>query len=208
MPQHTLSPQSGASLLEMLVATALGLVVLVGASPLLLHMLQEQASAQQRLEQAEALRFASQIISQHVRDARAISSASHHSLLEVVTPSSTGGNWQGFACIQTANNDRVQLIYTFSSASLSCRNATTNSPQQVLIDKLWPLQFEYGCATAPDARGVTRISHTASAATACLYGVASVTTSAFAPSTQSGAPSSAISWITVNRAALWQSSTP
>jgi Tfp pilus assembly protein PilW len=41
MPNHPLSPQHGGSLVEMLVATGLGLLVLAGASPLLLQMLQQ-----------------------------------------------------------------------------------------------------------------------------------------------------------------------
>jgi type II secretory pathway pseudopilin PulG len=203
MPQHPLSSQNGASLVEMLVATALGLVILVGASPLLLQMLQQQAAAQQRLEQAEALRFASQVISQHIRDAKAISPASDSTLLEVLMPSSTGANWQSFACMQTADDDRLQLIYNPSNATLSCRNATTHSPQQVLIDKLWPIQFEYGCLQAAGTSTATRVTHTTNRATDCPNGVASVTVSVLAPSTQSGSPSPAIRWTTVNRAAMW-----
>jgi len=203
MPQRPLNSQSGASLVEMLVATALGLVVLAGASPLLLQMLQQQAAAQQRLEQAEALRFASQVISQHVRDAKAISSTSESTVLEVLMPSSTGANWQSFACMQTAENDRLQLIYTPSNSTLSCKNATTHSPQQVLIDKLWPLQFEYGCLQATGTSTATRVTHTANRATDCPHGVASVTVSVTTPSTPSGSPSPTIRWTTVNRAAMW-----
>lgn len=203
MPQHPLSSQNGTSLVEMLVATALGLVVLAGASPLLLQMLQQQAAAQQRLEQAEALRFASQVISQHVRDATAISSTSQSTLLEVLTHRSPGANWHSFACMQTADDDRLQLIYNPSNATLSCRNATTNSPQQVLIDKLWPLQFEYGCLQAAGTSTATRVTHTTNRATDCPNGIASVTVSVLAPSTQSGSPSPAIRWTTVNRAATW-----
>lgn len=203
MPQHPLSSQNGASLVEMLVAMALGLVVLAGASPLLLQTLRQQAAAQQRLEQAEALRFASQVISQHIRDANAISPASDSTLLEVLMPSSTGANWQNFACMQTADNDRLQIIYTPSNSTLSCKNATTHSPQQVLIDKLWPLQFEYGCLQAAGTSTATRVTHTANKATECPNGVASVSVSVSAHSTQSGSPGPAIRWTTVNRAAMW-----
>jgi type II secretory pathway pseudopilin PulG len=209
MSDGKLSAQRGTSLVEMLVATALGLVVLAGASPLFLQMLQQQTSAQQRLEQAEALRFASQIISQHVRDASRIMPNSHSTLLEVQTPGAIGVSWVSLACIQSADNDRLQLIYTPSAGSLSCKNATTNSPQQVLIDKLWPLQFEYGCAPADGTSATRGVMQHVSNAVDCPNRVVSVTVTALAPSTQSSSPNSpTVRWTTVNRVAIWEPHTP
>jgi Tfp pilus assembly protein PilW len=207
MPNHPLSLQHGGSLVEMLVATALGLMVLAGASPLLLQMLQQQAVAQQRLEQAEAVRFASQVISQHVRDASRIMPSSHSTLLEVLMPPATSSGWVSFGCIQTADSERLQIIYTSSTTSLSCKNATTNSPQQVLIDKLWPLQFEYQCSAPQGSSQVSRVSHTAATASACTHGVAAVVTTLQAPSANPGAVPH-IRWTTVVRQAYWAHATP
>jgi Tfp pilus assembly protein PilW len=191
----------------MLVATALGLLVLAGASPLLLQMLQQQAAAQQRLEQAEAVRFASQVISQHVRDASRIMPSSHSTLLEVLMPPATSSGWVSFGCIQTADSERLHIIYTSSSTSLSCKNATTNSPQQMLIDKLWPLQFEYQCLAPQGSSQASRVSHNAAKADECTNGVAAVVTTLQAPSANSGvAPQ--VRWTTVVRQAFWAHTSP
>jgi len=207
MPAHFLNPQQGGSLVEMLVATALGLMVLAGASPLLLQMLQQQDAAQQRLEQAEAVRFASQVISQHVRDAISIMPSSHSTLLEVLMPPATTSNWVSFGCIQTADSERLQIIYTSSATSLSCKNASTNSPQQVLIDKLWPLQFEYQCLAPQGSSQASLASHTAATAAECTHGVAAVVTTLQAPSASSGAAPH-IRWTTVVRRAYWKHTSP
>lgn len=207
MPNHPLSPQHGGSLVEMLVATALGLVVLAGASPLLLQMLQQQASAQQRLQQAEALRFASQVISQHVRDASRVMPNSHSTLLEVSMPPATASNWVSFGCIQTSDDDVLQIIYNNSASSLSCKNATTNSPQQVLIDQLWPLQFAYQCLAPSGSNTASRVSHTAATAAACTHGVAAVVTMLQAPAASAvGTPH--IRWTTAVRQAYWSHHSP
>jgi len=207
MPLQPLSSQHGGSLVEMLVATALGLLVLAGASPLLLQMLQQQAAAQQRLEQAEALRFASQVISQHVRDAISIMPSSHGTLLEVLMPPATSSGWVSFGCIQTADSERLQIIYSTTASTLSCRNATTNSPQQVLIDKLWPLQFEYQCLAPQGSSQASLASHTAATAAECKHGVAAVVTTLQAPSASSGAAPH-IRWTTVVRQAYWAHTPP
>lgn len=210
MSSHPLSTQSGASLIEMLVATALGLVVLSGASALLLHLLQQQAAAQHRLEQAEALRFASQVVGQHVRDAQRIGAASHRTLLELHMPATAGPDWQTFACMQTAENDRLQLLYTPGSGSLSCKNATTSSPSQVLIDRLGSLHFEYGCLSAAQAAAGTTaptvISHTATTAAACSHGVISVIV--HLTPFDAAASSPPMRWTLVNRATFWNHHTP
>jgi Tfp pilus assembly protein PilW len=207
MPHHPLNPQLGGSLIEMLVATALGLVVLAGASPLLLQMLQQQAAAQQRLEQAEALRFASQVISQHVRDASRIMPTSDNNMLEVLMPSSTEPKWVSFGCIQSSGNDSLQIIYSPAASSLSCRNASTNSPHQVIIDKLWPLQFEYQCFTPPGSNQASLVSYTATTAVACTHGVAAVVTSLQVPSANPS-PTPHIRWTTVVRQAYWAHTKP
>jgi len=207
MPNHPLSPQHGGSLVEMLVATALGLLVLAGASPLLLQMLQQQATAQQRLEQAEAVRFASQIISQHARDASRIMPNSHSTLLEVLMPPTTGANWISFGCFQSGDGNRLQLIYSPTATTLNCRNASTNAPQQVLINALWPLQFEYQCLAPQGSSQSSTVSHTAATADACTHGVAAVVTTLQAPSANSGAAPH-IRWTTVVRQAYWAHTTP
>lgn len=203
MPAHALSKESGASLVEMLVATALGLMVLAGAGPMLLQLLQQQSAAQHRLEQAEALRFASQVIGHHVRDASRIMPSSHSSLLEVTVPGAPGSPWLSLTCFQTADQHRVQLMYSAATQSLSCRNATTNSPQQILIDKLWPLQFQYGCLSAPGTVTDSRITHSADSAAACAHGVASVVVTASAPTTALVPAQTTATWTVVNRLTFW-----
>ena len=208
MPQHALSTQNGSSLVEMLVATALGLVVLTGASPLLLHMLQQQTAAQERLEQAEALRFSSQIISQHVRGAREIMPTSNGSVLEVLMPPAAQPNWISFGCIQNSANDRLQLIYSPTTQSLSCKNASTNASQQVLIDKLWPLRFEYQCLVEKDSTHSSLASDTAATAAECRQGVAAVITTLQAPEPLTAGPTAQIRWTTVVRQAYWAHNSP
>ena len=207
MPLHPLSPQHGGSLVEMLVATALGLLVLAGASPLLLQMLQQQAAAQQRLEQAEAVRFASQVISQHVRDASRIMPSSHSTLLEALMPPATGANWFSFGCFQSGEGNQLQLIYSPAATTLSCRNASTNAPQQVLIDALWPLQFEYQCLAPQGSSQTSLASHSAASAAECTHGVAAVVTTLQAPSAHSGAAPH-IRWTTVVRQPYWAQAAP
>lgn len=203
MQAHTLKKDSGTSLIEMLVATALGLIVLAGGGSILLQLLQQQNAAQHRLEQAEALRFASQIIGHHVRDASRIMPSSHSSLLEVTVPGAPGSPWVSLACFQTADQHRVQLMYAADSQSLSCKNATTNSPQQILIDKLWPLQFQYGCLAAPGTVTDSRITHTVDSAAACTDGVASVAVTASAPANALGSAQPTATWTVVNRVTFW-----
>jgi hypothetical protein len=171
---------------------------------LLLQMLQQQAVAQQRLEQAEAVRFASQVISQHVRDASSITDKSDGTLLEVMMPSATSSDWMSFGCVQSGEGSRLQIIYSTTASTLSCRNASTNSPQQVLIDKLWPLQFEYQCF---DSSQNSLDSDTAATAKLCGTDVAAVITTLQAPSASSGAAPH-IRWTTVVRRAYWKHTSP
>ena len=208
MSHSPLNPQHGGSLIEMLVASALGLMVLAGASPLMLQMLQQQTTAQQRLEQAEAMRFASQIISQHVRSATQIMPNSNGSVLEVLMPPATEPNWVNFGCIQSSANDRLQIIYSATARSLSCRNASTHSSSQVLIDKLGPLRFEYPCIAAQGSGHASLASHTAATAAACNHGVVAVITTLQAPHTDNSGAAFDIRWTTVVRPAYWAHATP
>lgn len=208
MSRSALNPQHGGSLIEMLVASALGLMVLGGASPLMLQMLQQQTTAQQRLEQAEAVRFASQMISQHVRSATQIMPQSNSSVLEVLMPPTTESNWVNFGCIQSSANDRLQIIYSPTARSLSCKNASTNSSPQVLIDKLGPLRFDYQCIASQGSGHGSLASHTAATAAACNQGVVAVLTTLQVPHTNNLEVVSDIRWTTVARQVYWAHSTP
>ena len=199
--------QDGYSLVELLVTTALGLLLLAGSTPLFLNMLTQQRQAQQRLEEIEAVRFASQIITQHVRDARTIRGNSHATLIDFEMPGSPPEKWISYACVRSGEGQRIQLEFDTSTAALRCRNPTTAGTFQTLIDRVWTIEFSYSCPRQHLAKGTTPPQPNALAANICSQcpqGIEAVTTTLTSP-TQAGTPPRHIRWTTANRQAYWTS---
>lgn len=134
--------QRGASLIELLVASALGLLVLAGAAHLLLTLVTQQTLAHTQRQHAEALRFAHQHIAQHVRDARCVANgASTQQLRVLMPPSPTQAH--SLHCVLSAEGASVEISYDSPHKRLTCRNPSTQSSAQVLVDSVLPLRFDY-----------------------------------------------------------------
>lgn len=198
--------QDGYSLIELLVATALGLVLLAGSAPLFLSMLTQQRQAQQRLEEIEAVRFASQIITQHIRDAKSIQGNSHATLIDLAMPESISDKWISYACVRSGEGQRIQLEFDVSTSALRCKNPASGAAFQTLIDRLWTVEFGYSCPRQHLRSGTPAPLPNTSAAnlcTLCPQGIEAVTTTFTSPSLD-GAPATRISWTTATRQAYWQ----
>lgn len=198
--------QSGFSLVELLVATALGLVVLATSIPVFLSMLTQQRQAQDRLEAIEAARFASQIISQHIRDASAIRGNSHATLLEVdMPPLPASHQFISYACVRSGDGQRIQLEFHTNTAALRCKNPLSGGSFQTLIDHVWDMEFSYSCPRQHLRAGTMPPQPNTQAASLCAQcpqGIEAVTTTLTSP-TQDGAPPVRIRWTTTNRQAYW-----
>lgn len=199
--------EGGYSVLELLVATALGLLLMTTTTPLFLSMLNQQRHAQQRLEEIEAIRFASQIISQHIRDASAIRVNSHATLIDLYMPRLPKfQELASYACMTSGDGQRIQLEFQASTASLRCRNPINAGSFQTLIDRVWTIEFSYSCPRQHLRAGTTPPSPSLLATHICRQcpqGIEAVTTTLSSPS-HDGAPPTRISWTTANRQAYWQ----
>lgn len=198
--------EAGFSLVELLVATTLGLLLLASATPLFLNMLTQQRQAQQRLEEIESVRFAAQIISQHIRDAIAIRGNSHATLIDLDMPALPAGiGLASYACVRSGEGQRIQLEFDSANAALRCKNPLSEGTFQTLVDNLWAVEFSYSCPRQHLRAGTTPPAANTLAGNLCVQcpqGIEAVTTTLRRPA-QNGVPPLTMSWTTTNRRAYW-----
>lgn len=138
--------QSGFSLVELLVASLIGLIIIGSVGTVFLSTLQTSRTKSQLENSTEALRFAAFIISNQVRNASSINADSTaSSIFLTLGPSTTAlPTPDCFGNVASINRTvELRVVNTGGTAQLQC--SVNGASPQTLVSGLNRIQFQYGC---------------------------------------------------------------
>lgn len=138
--------QSGFSLVELLVASLIGLVVIGGVGTVFLSTLQTSRTKSDLENSTEALRFAAFIISNQIRNATSINATSTaSSVFLTLGPSTTALPTPDCFGAISSTSRTVELRSVTAGGVTSLQCSVNGATPQTLVSGLSRLTFEYGC---------------------------------------------------------------